>query len=69
MRWGIPEALLSEGSHLTRPPLRGVHPLPPMAEREISYAVVDFGVGTMRVMTIFSRSRQSGTRGAILVFQ
>ena len=33
------------------------------------YCIVDRNVGTMRWMCIFSRSRQSGTRGAILVFQ
>jgi hypothetical protein len=33
------------------------------------YCVVDFGVATIRVTTIALRSRQAGTRGAILVFQ
>ncbi len=33
------------------------------------YWAVDFAVGTMRVTTIALRSRQFGTRGAILVFQ
>lgn len=34
-----------------------------------AYCAVDFGVGTIRVTTIADRSRYSGTRGAILVFQ
>jgi uncharacterized protein (TIGR02594 family) len=34
-----------------------------------NYCIVDFAVGIMRVMTIAERSRQLGTRGAILVFQ
>ena len=33
------------------------------------YCIVDRDVATMRWMCIFSRSRHSGTRGAILVFQ
>ena len=33
------------------------------------YCVGERWVGRMRVTTIFSRSRHSGTRGAILVFQ
>ena len=34
-----------------------------------AYCMVDRDVGRMRWMCIFSRSRHSGTRGAILVFQ
>ena len=40
-----------------------------LSSRVFSYCIVDRGVGTMRWIFIFSRSRQSGTRGAILVFQ
>ena len=39
------------------------------ARPDRGYCIVDLGVGTMRWMCIFSRSRISGTRGAILVFQ
>src|SRR6185437_16673722 len=52
---------------------RGVPHLTPTLfaseDGEGDYCIVDFGVGTMRWMRIFSRSRHSGTRGAILVFQ
>lgn len=37
--------------------------------RRPGYCIVDRDVGTIRWMCAFSRSRQSGTRGAILVFQ
>ena len=37
--------------------------------RRQGYCIVDLAVGAMRVTTIADRSRYSGTRGAILVFQ
>jgi hypothetical protein len=54
---------------------RGLRPRLPrlgfdeVARWEQRYRIVDFAVGMMRVTTLASRSRQSGTRGAILVFQ
>jgi hypothetical protein len=45
--------------------------LPAMVDQAAmpAYCMVDRDVGRMRWMCIFSRSRHSGTRGAILVFQ
>ena len=38
-------------------------------QSEADYCAGDRGVGTSRVTTFAERSRQSGTRGAIFVFQ
>ena len=59
--------------HVPRAPLaanrkqRGTVELPGLLRR--IYCIVERDVGTMRVMTIFSRSSRSGICGPILVFQ